>query len=405
MFVVVLCVNGFAQKRDSSFYSLKTKIQADSDDTASINRLYEMLSRHRNDIPQDTLTSYCRFIFKMAKTPSTKLAKGFACISLGGNGNATGDYTQALTYLFEAEKIYSKLNLYNKLAITYNTMGNTYLGLGDIENQKKYFFKCYDIGVKHHLPERKGIGAAGIANSLHSEKKHKESNEWNFIAEKLFKEQKYKIGQAIVLQNIAENYREMNMLDQAMEYIKKAEPISLESKYNYAIFGCYTGQGLIFERQKHYQKAIDSYQKALHYVLIDKANHNIAETYKLLSGACLKDGQLEASIKYLNLHIQYKDSVFNDNSRKALLEIEKKHETEKKDNEIKLLNQENDLAKSELSKKKIIIYSSVIALILLLTLVLFAFRSNISKNRANKLLGQQKIIIEEKQKEILDSIH
>lgn len=384
---------------------LKKNILENPSDTALLGKLQRAVFEARKTIPEDSLNAYCTFLYERSVAIAYNPGIGFAGVVLGNAYNSSGDYTKALYYLFGAEKAFKQLNRPERLARTYNVIGNTYLGLGNIPEQKKYFTWCYEISLKNNLSEPEALGAAGLASCYSSEKNYEEANKWNFIAEKLFLKQKYVIGYVIVRENIADNYCQMQKYDKALEYSALAEKDLSEANFNYASYGCFKGKGIILQKMGRNQEAFDAFKIALDYILKDKANHNIAEIYQLLSGASHKLGKNEEALEFLNLHIQYKDSVFNENSQKQLLDLEKKYETEKKDTEIKILNKENDLNKSELKQRNILIYSASVILLMLVVMVVFITRSNVRKNRINKLLARQKIIIEEKQKEILDSIH
>jgi hypothetical protein len=59
---------------------------------------------------------------------------------------------------------------------------------------------------------------------------------------------------------------------------------------------------------------------------------------------------------------------------------------------------------AEQKKQKVIIYSVSAVLVLVIGFAFFVYRSFLEKKRANIEIGQQKTIIEQKQKEIIDSI-
>ncbi|MCZ8286569.1 MAG: SpoIIE family protein phosphatase, partial [Bacteroidia bacterium] len=319
--------------------------------------------------------------------------------------NAKGDYTQSLRYLFEAEKAFQNLKIHKSLAATYNLIGNTYMGLGDNKGQKEYFTKCYDLAVEHKLTAQMAYGAGGLGNYYTSLKNYEEAIRWNQIAAELFRETHNYIGYAIINTNIAAQYRELQNMAKAEEFVNLSEQCLGQANLNYASFVCYQEKGQQADLKKNYPEALSYYTKALNLMLEDKANHNISESYKALSDVAYKAGQYKESADYLKSHVQYKDSVFNEASSRQLLDVQEKYETEKKDAAIEILNKENDLSKSELNRKKVLIYSGISVVALLLILFVFVIKSNIRKNKTNALLERQKVIIEEKQKEIVDSIN
>ena len=80
-----------------------------------------------------------------------------------------------------------------------------------------------------------------------------------------------------------------------------------------------------------------------------------------------------------------------------MAEINTKYETEKKD---KLISLQKVSAEKEQLIKNVLIFGFAILSILMI----FIFRGYLQKRKANKIIAMQKEIVEEKQKEILDSI-
>ena len=110
-------------------------------------------------------------------------------------------------------------------------------------------------------------------------------------------------------------------------------------------------------------------------------------------------GDFKGAFEHVKQYILYRDSVNNESTRKASIKNQLKYEYEKKEAVIKE-QQEKERAVAEEKDRfqKIVIASVVLGLLLVLVFAAFVFRSlRITRN--------QKIIIEEKQKEILDSIH
>ncbi len=99
--------------------------------------------------------------------------------------------------------------------------------------------------------------------------------------------------------------------------------------------------------------------------------------------------------------------------------MEAKYQNEKKQLQIESLNSQNELKETRLSKQRTTIILAVIVAILAGIGVLFIFLSNRKIKRAHTIIAKQKELvelakhkveiqkelIEEKQKEILDSIH
>jgi serine phosphatase RsbU (regulator of sigma subunit) len=204
---------------------------------------------------------------------------------------------------------------------------------------------------------------------------------------------------------MAGNYRLMGQLEQAEKMLEESFSWEKRANFNYASYGLYKEKGELAFARRNYSDAVDSYLKAKELAIREKANHDISEINLLLSQAYEKLGDYKSSTDALKVHLQFKDSVFNEESQKSILDLEEKYKSEQKDAEIKLLNKSNTLNTTELEKKRITIYAFIGFGVLLVLMLVFFVRSNINKQKTNQLLEQKNLIIEEKRKEIVDSIN
>lgn len=129
---------------------------------------------------------------------------------------------------------------------------------------------------------------------------------------------------------------------------------------------------------------------------------NINEAYRVLSEAYKLIGYTAEELKYYKLYTQTKDSLLNENSATQMIKMSAIYETDKKQKEIELLNQEkekNETISAEQEKRKnVIIYSSIAILAIVTFFSIFLFKRY-------RLTKQQNKIIEEKNKDITDSIN
>lgn len=110
-------------------------------------------------------------------------------------------------------------------------------------------------------------------------------------------------------------------------------------------------------------------------------------------------GNYKEAFEHYKQYIIYRDSLSNETTRKASIKSQLKYEFEKKEAVIKEQQEKERMVAEEKSRvQKIVIASVIVGLLLVIVFAFFIFRSL-------KVARYQKHIIEEKQKEILDSIH
>jgi serine phosphatase RsbU (regulator of sigma subunit) len=404
LFILLFFCKVFFSQNYKKAQLLKQAVLAAPQDTQIISQFISYLVK-ANDLSNDSMIAYWEVAHTFSKKANHELAQAKACVDLSNYYNGAGNYTKAINYLLEAEKIYESKASVKQLGKVYALLGNTYVGLNNAEQQLNYFTKCYNIGTQNKIVQYEAHGSGGLAGYYILTKNYKEAIKYFNISSELFKKSGNKINYSIMLSNIAGAYRELGDLKMAEEAIKKSEEDLINVNSNYASFCCYKEMGDIAMIRNQSEVAVSYYNKALQLMIEDKAIDNISQLYKNLADASYKAKKYKESSDYLSLHIQYKDSVFNETQNKQLVEVQEKYETDKKDSEIKLLNNQNELSKSEIDRKRVLIYGVIAVAVLLLVLLGLGIRSNIQKNKANAMLDKQKVIIEQKHKEITDSIN
>ena len=89
-----------------------------------------------------------------------------------------------------------------------------------------------------------------------------------------------------------------------------------------------------------------------------------------------------------------------------MVQLEMNYEFDKKEAASQIEQQKKEvISQAESKKRNIIIMSVVVVLVLMLLFVIYVYRNLREKQRINIEITMQKHIIEEKQKEILDSIY
>ncbi|MBI3511592.1 MAG: hypothetical protein HY064_13100, partial [Bacteroidetes bacterium] len=112
------------------------------------------------------------------------------------------------------------------------------------------------------------------------------------------------------------------------------------------------------------------------------------------------------SLHYFKSYVNLRDTLFSQENKKQLVQKEMNYEFDKKQEKQKADQDKKDaLAKEQLKQKETERNYFIAGFALVLALAGFIFRSYRQKQKANEIISQQKLMVEEKQKEILDSIH
>ena len=337
------------------------------------------------------------------------------------------NYDKALEYFKMGVAAYEKGNNKSFMASALNGMGAVYLTQKDYVKAEEYLLKA--IEIKRSINDKKGV-STGLNNLaiLNFQTGRKEKTLDYFLQSLAIKEElNDKSAVVVSLMNIGSLYNELKQPAKAVEYYTRGIALAKEIGDKDELLDIYLNLASSYEMMNEHAKALET----------------------------------------LRLHLAFKDSLFNVQNSKQFAEMQTKYDTEKKEKEILMLtsekeiqhllavkqkaelsNQESKLREQtllnelkedelyrqrltlesnekevellkkneqvqnlELRKKQVQVYSISGGLALLFLLSVVVLRGYRQKQKANRLLATQnekiavqKAMIEEKNKDIVDSI-
>ena len=350
-----------------------------------------------------------------------------------------GDVDQALSYYLKSKEIREKIGDKKGVAHALNGIGLVYKSKGDLARA----LECYheSLRIRELLNDKRGIASnlTNLANILSSQGNNKKALEYNLKALEIREGLKDKGEIALSLNNIGVIYRTEGEKQKAMDCFKKC--LALQEEINDRQGMGYSLQNIatIYSLKGDHIEALEYYRKSLgiREAIHDKKGislslYRIAKTCsklerneealiyaqkslraaeelgfpeqiksneELLALLFEKSGEYGKALTHYKKYIKFNDSINNATTRKASITSEMKYEFDKKEAVLKEQQEkERELNKQKGRQSRVIIYSVGIGLMMLLIFAAWIWRSL-------RIVKIQKELIEEKQKEIIDSIN
>lgn len=290
-------------------------------------------------------------------------------------------------------------------------------GIGIINSnmgQRESAFKKYSEALTLYEELKDTNGVIAMQNNIAGyyymkNEKRKAIEHFKIALETTGKNKKFEIYQSTLLSNLASIYCEIGEHEQAFKYYSESATFIEASNDNYSISMLYTDWGSCLYQSGKTDKALEYILKAYEIANTFKLYDRIESSAGWLSEIYEKKGDLKTALKYTRVFIETRDSILNREKSKQISELNTKYETEKKQNEIELLNKEKEkqeiLTTEQNKQKNTIIISILIGLSLVVVFALFMFKKWRLTQRQKKVIEQSKAIIEEKNKDITDSIN
>ena len=433
--------------------SLLTLIKTDKEDTNKVTNLQILSDQLLTNLQYNEALKRAKEALALATKLHFQKGQASAWVIKGYCYDALSLYDSAITCYHNALDVFTAYNEKIRIGKVNLAIANAYAFMGNINKALEFYISSY----KNNATFSDSIGMAGslmgIGNCYADINKYQNALDSYNKDYAIYERHKNVKIQSWLLNNIAGVYRSMDKTDLALVYFFKAlEAKKKAGENDFSLSTTYEGISGIYLQKKNYTQAIQyaevaleirkkvddthelasSYQHAAmayagikNYIkakellteairLAQKSNSlDIKQTaYNGMANTLYEMGATKEAYNYRLLYESVKDSVLNNESNRQLNQLTTLYETEKKEQQIKLLNKDKAVQIAELKKQKIIIWAVVIGMCMMFVFVLVVVRSlriNKKKNRIIQLqkeaVEKQKEIVEEKQKEILDSIH
>ncbi len=338
-------------KSDSALYYFKQafSIRKELNNVVGMASICQQISYvYRNIGKKDSAFFYMYEAQRLFDETKDSVSIASIYVELANLNTTYQNYTQSEKYLAKALPIFVKFNNQTLLYQTYVEYGALFFKQSDNKKALYYYLKAKDINNRY------------LENPTYS---------------------------AAIYNYIALCYEELGNKTKAVEYFKKAiqEYTFLEMPNELAMLQFNLGNLYIGIKQAD----LGIYHLELSKKIAIEINdtYRLSKCYELLSDAYALKGDYLKAYNYYVLHNSISDSLLNLEKVKQIAEMNVVYETEKKVQEIELLNAENKVKEA---RNKLLIFSTLFLLLGILILVyVYIQRSRIAKK--NELLAQQKI--------------
>ncbi len=319
-------------------------------------------------------------------------------------------YQTVLGLLFTALKYSEKSGNVN--GGIHTQIGMAYMNTNNYQKAEEYLKQGYELAKKSENQKQILESAAEYAMYFQNLGKFDKALSLLNSVEKYADEENLFMATSGVYRGMAWSYAELEDYAKAHYYADKMLKLRRASEDENGVSEALEYKAHIYFKQKKYAEAIKLYQEGL--VLAEKIGNKIfiKNTYQALARAYDELKDYKNANEYLKKYTVLNDSVTNKLNSEFNAELEEKYASEKKQNEILMLSKESKLKGVMLEKSNQQKLFLLFGLVLVGGLLGFAVYSFLQKKKANALITRQKQevehqkeIIEEKQKEIFDSIN
>lgn len=359
-------------------------------------------------------------------------ARGTSLSTIGDIYFNQGNYAKALDFEFQSLAIKKGLGDKKGISRNYYLIGNIYQSQSENDKALEYYQKALTINNELDIKFAIAINLSSIGEIYRAEGKLDEA--LNFFNNSLSINRKIgaQNGIAVNLDKIGNIYSLMG--DNVKNGGKEKDDLYLKALSFYSIsLGMLENMGnnaeiadnlcdkaYIYSKQKKYQMAKELVDSSLKLSMGMADKEGLRNSYRLLANLDSAVGEYRVGWNDYKNFILYRDSLVSELNTKKALQAEMNYHFEQTQEKEKAEQDKKDFqAGLDRKKQTLILNFFIVGFVLVLALAFFIFRGYRHKQKANLIITKQKEeverqkvlvegqkeAIEEKQKEILDSIH
>lgn len=339
-----------------------TNIEADVDNNLGV--FYGYKGRRKLS---DSLIQRSLFIRTKLKD---SLGIAYCLMNLGHNNYDQNDFANALKYYLTAADIRQKINDKKGLAGSYIWIGNVYYeGLVNYDKAKYYFNSALRIYLQTGDEMGLSYVYSNLGNVLMLQKVYKESLGYYFKALYLKSKLHNDRGLGLIYNNIGNLYFDQQQYKEALPYYKKSLTIrTLQGEKNGIATSDVNIANVYIQQNINYEQAKTLLEQALNISREVNFKQGLSDAYLSLFELSKKRKDYDKAIAFYEKHVLIKDSILNESTAKQINDMQIRYETQAKEQQIVLLNNENTIQKLSIKKRNMII--GMVSCLLLVILII-----------------------------------
>ena len=411
--ILFICFNSKTSAQQNAIDSLTTLFQNAKHDTTRCAILNSIIEAEPDDNIWPGFNEQLLKISTKNQTISTGTLSALylkyhatALNNIGFLAEHKGDVSNALENYHKSLNLYEKINYKAGIATSLSNIGTIYYDQNDINKALDYYNKS--LKIREQINDKQGIAYSlqNIGVSYNTKGDKNKALEFYLKSLKLAEELKDKYGIANSLYTIGSIYKSQKNVPKALDYFNKSLKLDEEIQDKRGIANSINNIADLLIMKGEISTAL---QYAL--LSLKKAKEigypeNIRFSANTLKGIYKKQNKYKEAFEMYELEIKMRDSINNQETQKASIKKQLQYTYEKKELETKAEQDKKDaIAKAELKQKETERNYFIIGFGLVIILALFILKGYRQKQKANAIILEQKLLVDEKQKEILDSIH
>lgn len=320
------------------------------------------------------------------------------------------NYAKALYHQQLSLEIAEEIQFKPAIASSLSNIGSVYERIGDYKKALDFLERSLQLCVE--LDQKEGIAAVygNIGNIYYNIKAYSKSLECYEKSLEINEQLQNPYGIAVSLGNIGNIYIDKKEFSKGAEYHERSLELRKQIGHRQGMASSMASLGICYFRMGDIAKAKNYFAEA---TVIANEIHDIISGMKAAKGLYeihKEKSEFKDALFYHEEYFRLNDSIFSANRNEEMNNLRTKFALDQQQKELDRIAEQEKLklqakADADHQQQQMIIYFSIAALLIVLVFSAFLYNRFSITKRQKKIIEQQKSLVEEKNKQITDSIN
>ena len=254
-----------------------------------------------------------------------------------------GDYTQAIQWLLDAQKIFRARNQPNRLASNLNELGTVYY----FNRQPKLARRQFDEALLIYGKTNNAVGLArtyaDIGHLYEKQGKPDRAFQYQKLALATARTLNKPAGLGRIYENIGSIFEDRAQYDSARYYYQKALAISQQTRQEGNQLEIIDNLGDIFRKTNRYANALNTYRHVIWLARQQGDKYQLNGVYRDMYKTFQLLSQPDSAYRYFELSYALTSEIYATNNARQIALLQTQFEVTRKDGEIARLNAEKQV--------------------------------------------------------------
>jgi serine phosphatase RsbU (regulator of sigma subunit) len=324
----------------------------------------------------EQMSDYAKALFHqqrgldIAESISFKPAIASSLSNIGSIYEQLKEHKKALDYLERSLKLCVELDQKEGIAAVTGNIGNIYYNIKAYSKAIEFYSRSLEMNESIGNPYGIAVSLSNLGNVHIEKKEYQKGIDYHTRSLEIRKQINHKQGMASSLSSLGICHQQLGNTETARKYLEEAAAISKEIYDLNSGSKAFRGLYLIYKNQNEFEKALYYHEE------FTRLNDSVFSTQR----------NEELSNMRTRFALEQQQKELDQKAKEELVRIQAKADAEKQ-------------------QQQIIVYASVTILVVVILFSLFLFNRFRITNRQKTIIEQQKGLVEEKNKQITDSIN